>query len=139
MKFNPKITSTRGSRASRGGKVQDTVLVTIPKHKGKQAQLCIRIGRNIMQSMRWLVGDLATVQVGEVDGKVALQIWVSKDGTHTLSGSGSSHGKMETGTIKIRDTELTEEARSLVGIMLEPFTFAATRTEYSKIIVVEPS
>jgi hypothetical protein len=86
MKFTPTITASNNQGGD--GSYGDTVLVTIIKGGGGRRQVCVRLGAEVMKSVRWLVGDKVLIQFGVLDdGRRAIVVnrTTGKLKGHTLS------------------------------------------------------
>jgi hypothetical protein len=123
MKFEVITTATNGR--SHGGRSyasdQSTVLMTIHKAGGGKSQVALRIGKDVMKSQRWLVGDKVITQLVRLEsGELALHINRSTTDGHTLSAPSEHKGKMETATIKITNDSLLNTVREFAGCSVSP-------------------
>jgi hypothetical protein len=123
MKFEVIATakSSRGSSGRTLGDAASTVLLTIQKSGKSSRQLALRIGKEVMKSQRWLVGDRVITDLVKIEsGELAFRIERSTTDGHALSASSLHKGKMETATIKIRNDMMISYVKEFSGYSDKP-------------------
>jgi hypothetical protein len=123
MKFEVIATAVngRGYHGRPGVATATTVLLTIQQSGNDREQVALRIGKDVMKSQRWLVGDKVVTQLVRLEtGKLAFHIVRSTNGGHTLSASKDCKGKMETATIKITNDAMIQIVKPFAGHSAEP-------------------
>jgi hypothetical protein len=123
MKFEVIATAVngRGYKGRNNGVADSTVLLTINKARNNRDQIALRIGRDVMKTQRWLVGDKVVTRLVRLGtGQLAFHIERSTTEGHTLSGPKEDKGKMETATIRLTSDAMLHAVIQLAGYSNAP-------------------
>ena len=118
-----KISGRRGNSANSKYR-PDTIKMALKDDKGKNYQICVRIGEQVMQSQRWIVGeDRVEIEPFEAaNGMVGIRLKRSASpAAKMLSANAKSRGKMHTATIRFTCPESTELLKDCWGKETVPF------------------